>query len=1001
MGRFKFNLILLVLIAWLQPSLDLYGAVTTPPSRSKPSSSGRSIKNDLSSILRGIKPIPPRPGGPREIPLRPLPRAKGGKKGAQPGGLDLALQNTLGKTKMPVPDQNFEGVPNVDLVLPPDTNGDVGPNHYVQMVNRSFAIWDKNGNLLYGPAANNTLWSGFGGACDTNNDGDPIVLYDQLADRWLMSQFALFASDGFHQCIAISQTGDPTGAWYRYDFLISATKLHDYPKFGVWPDGYYMAVNQFDGNTFAWAGQGVVAFERDKMLVGLPSQIIYFDLFGDNPHFMGMLPSDLDGLIPPPSGSPNYFIEVDDDAWGWPSDRLQVFKFHVDWSNIANATFTGPEVVDLTADGYPFDADMCNFSFNCIPQPGTAQGLDAISDRLMYRLAYRNFGSHEALVVNHAVDADGTDHAGIRWYEIRDPSGTPFVFQAGTYAPDSDHRWMGSTAMDANGNMALGFSVSSGDTFPSIRYTGRLEGDPLGTLSQGEATLIAGGGSQTDSAARWGDYSMLTVDPVDDCTFWYTQEYYASTSDIGWQTRIGSFKFLSCITSPSGTLQGTVTDVATTLPISNAQVVAGASTTFTNASGFYQFSILPVGSYDVTTSALGYGPKTATAVTVTDGGTTVQDFSLVSLPIVTVQGTVTDGSGHGWPLYARIDITNYLGSPIFTNPVTGHYTVDLFQDTPYTFTVNAVSCGYNSVPRVIAPPAGGSIEDFALTVDATTCVVPGYAPLPSIYFEDFETGFGNWTMSGLLNPENEADVCGSIVAPFPSSSNGAYYGIDGTCTYNNGITNSGELTMNVPVLLPDTGSATLSFFSYEQTECEGNCPSDNRYVEISTDGGVSWALLGEGNTEGLWHQRVFDLSPYLGQSILIRFRFDTVDDISNDFFGWMVDNLSINAGTSVLISGGLIVGNVYDANTSNPLNGATIDDGSGNMTATFSTPDDPALDDGFYILFSSAGLQTLTASYTGYADEIQTVNVVENSAVIQNFNLLLCRWYRQRWRWKD
>ena len=446
---------------------------------------------------------------------------------------------------MPDTDQNFEGLGNVNNVLPPDPNGDVGPDHYVQTVNLSFAIWDKSGQLLYGPANLNTLWQGFGGPCETTNNGDPIVLYDHLADRWLISQFAIpnlfpFGLGPFYQCIAVSQTTDPMGAYFRYEFLISNTKLNDYPKFGVWSDAYYMAVNQFNQLFLDWAGQGVVAFERDRMLQGLPARMVYFDLFSTDPNLGGMLPADMDGPSPP-AGAPAPFMQVDDDASGFSPDQLQIWEFFADWADPANSTFQ----FDRALPTIPFDSNLCGYARNCIPQPGGAN-VDAISDRLMYRLQYRNFGSHQTLVVNHTVDVNGNDQAGIRWYEVRDSGGGWILYQQGSYSPDETHRWMGSAAMDGFGNLALGFSASSTSVHPSIRYVGRLAGDPLGTLPQGEATLIAGSGYQTHSSGRWGDYSMLAVDPIDDCTYWYTQEYYAVTGSVTWQTRIGSFRFPGC-----------------------------------------------------------------------------------------------------------------------------------------------------------------------------------------------------------------------------------------------------------------------------------------------------------------------------------------------------------------------------------------------------------------------------------------------------------------------
>ncbi len=594
------------------------GFAATPDAPLRPQVAA-AAKHDLSPPLRSMKVIPPSPAAPmRVIPLRPLPKREGiaapfGKVQA----LDLVIQNWSGALTMPSPIRSFEGISNVDAVLPPDTNGDVGLNHYVQWVNLSFAIYNKSGTLLFGPAAGNTLWTDFGGPCQTTNDGDPIVLYDHLADRWLMSQFAN-ADTGppFFQCIAISQTGDPTGAWFRYAFVYSTTKFNDYPKFGVWPDGYYMTANQFIGNTSS--GAGVVAFERQKMLDGLPAQMVYFDLFSVNPNFGGMLPAHLNGP-PPPDGTPNFVVEVDDTIFGFPTDSLRIWAFHVDWTTTADSTFGVSGNPNTILDTAPFDANLCNFSANCIPQHGTTRRLDALSDRLMYRLQYRHFGDHDSLVVNHTVDVDGTDHAGIRWYEIRDPGGTPVIYQQGTYAPDSAHRWMGSVAMDKNGNMALGYSVSDGDLFPSIRYVGRLTDDPLGTLPQGEMELIAGTGSQTSGFSRWGDYSSMSVDPVDDCTFWYTQEYYASTSSSGWRTRIGAFRFPSCGLPPGTDLSIVKTDLPDPIPLG--------------------------GTLTYTLSVINNGPDAATGVVVTDTLPAGATFLSATSPCTETSGTVTCSLG--------------------------------------------------------------------------------------------------------------------------------------------------------------------------------------------------------------------------------------------------------------------------------------------------------------------------------------------------------------------
>ncbi|CAG0937081.1 Xanthomonalisin [Thermoflexales bacterium] len=464
-------------------------------------------------------------------------------------GVDPVVQSEFGsaerdsaRIEAPSPSVNFDGLTNIDGVYPPDTNGEVGPNHYVQWVNLHFQIFNKSGVSVYGPAAGNAIWSGFGGPCETRNDGDPIVLYDQLADRWVMTQFT--AANPYGECVAISTTGDPTGSYYRYFFQFSTSIFYDYPKLGVWTDGYYLSDNRF--GTVSFQGASAIALERDKMLLGQAARYVEFKT---STSYGTLLPADLDGSTLPPTGSPAFFAEIG-------STALRLWKFKVDWANTANSTFTGP--TNMTVAAYN---QLCSSTRSCIPQPGTTVKVDGIGDRLMHRLAYRNFGTHESLVVSHNVNAasSGTK-AGVRWYEVRNPNGTPTIYQQGTYSPDSDHRWMGSLAMDRDGNIALGYSVSSASTYPSIRYTGRLASDPLGTLPQGETNAITGSGSQTGSGSRWGDYSAMSVDPVDDCTFWYTTEYFATTGTAPWRTRIVAFKFPSCgSTGPTPTFTPTPT----------------------------------------------------------------------------------------------------------------------------------------------------------------------------------------------------------------------------------------------------------------------------------------------------------------------------------------------------------------------------------------------------------------------------------------------------------
>jgi hypothetical protein len=534
------------------------------------------IKHDTSPPLRDIPPAPPQVKKVENENRNPFPVPQTNVK-------DPVVQNFFGPLAMPTPLLTFEGISSATSgcsCLPPDTNGDVGPNNYIQTVNAAFEIWDKNGTVIQTARPINTIFSGFGGLCETNGSGDPIVLYDPLADRWMISQFAFSGYPGpgpYDQCIAISSTGDPTGSYHRYAFVISATNLNDYPKFGVWPDGYYSTYNLFDQSQ-SFVGPVIVAFDRARMLQGLSATA---QLFYPGNYYAALLPADLDGSTPPPVGEPEPLVSTSGNI-----SNIHLWRLHVDWTTPANSLLTGP--INLPAA--PWDPNLCGGSQNCIPQPGTAVKLDTLGDHAMYRLAYRNMGDHEVLLTNESVDSNGLDHAGVRWYEIRDPNGAPFVYQQGTYAPDADNRWMGSIAMDQSGDIAVGYSVSSSATYPSIRYAGRLASDPPGILSQGEASLIAGTGSQTDTQYRWGDYSGMTVDPSDDCTFWYTNEYYVTTSDASWQTRIGKFKFPGCgATTPTPTATGTPptptntavsTNTPTPLPTScaNYAIATGTAT---------------------------------------------------------------------------------------------------------------------------------------------------------------------------------------------------------------------------------------------------------------------------------------------------------------------------------------------------------------------------------------------------------------------------------------
>lgn len=426
-------------------------------------------------------------------------------------------------------------------VAPPDTTGDLGPNHYVQWVNLRYSIYtltrDASNqitafNLVNGfPKQGNTPWAGFGGQCETSNDGDPIVQYDQLADRWILTQFAV-TSTPYLQCVAVSTSPDPTGSYYRYSYSYG-TDFNDYPKMGVWSDAYYITYNMFRrGRTFV--GNQVCALERDKMLIGASARQLCARTSNS---YHSLEPADIEGTTLPAVGTANPLLSIT-------SSSLLSWKFAVNWT-AGTGTLSGP----TTVAGVAAFSRACGGG-TCIPQQGVTQQLDSLADRLMYRLSYRNFGDHEMLLINHSVAASGG--TGIRWYELRNAAGqtissaTPVINQQGTYAPTSEYRWMGSAAMDKTGGIAIGYNISSSSIKPSIRYAYRGPADTPGILGS-ETSVLVGPGAQTgNNLARWGDYSTLSVDPVDGCTMVFTTEYIPSDGSFNWSTYIHSFKLTTC-----------------------------------------------------------------------------------------------------------------------------------------------------------------------------------------------------------------------------------------------------------------------------------------------------------------------------------------------------------------------------------------------------------------------------------------------------------------------
>ena len=526
---------------------------------------------------------------------------------------------------------------------PPDTNGDVGPTYFIETVNTSIGIYDKStGTRVAAFTFNSLMHEGeFGNLCDTSNDGDPVVLYDSFEDRWVISDFAFQTAaggvidpPGVFQCFAVSKSGDPVSGGWNFYSINTTGGLGDYPKLGVWPDGIYMSVNLFNDALNAFFNPRLYALNKAQMYAGAPSvQVVTFDA-----------PSAEFTILPanarlqtgtPPAGSPNYFAVVAQFL-----NAVSVYKFHVDWNSISTSTLTGPFISLTSTSWSTFIGTGTTLQPNTdVPSP--ANDLDTLYPRLMVQNQYTNIGGVESLWDSHTVGASGTNstQAAVRYYQVKVTGGTveSNATQAFTWSPDATvHRFMPSVAVDRAGNMALGYSASSASLNPAIRYAGRLAGDAANTISQTETSLIEGTGSQSGTCGpgtcvRWGDYSSMSLDP-DGCTFWMSNEYYAANG-LNWQTRIGAFKYPSCTTIASGTVQGTVTATTGGAPISGATVSLGSRTTTTNGSGVYSFSGIPAGTYPLlTAAAAGFTTGTTSSIIVTSGGTTTKDFSLATAP---------------------------------------------------------------------------------------------------------------------------------------------------------------------------------------------------------------------------------------------------------------------------------------------------------------------------------------------------------------------------------
>jgi hypothetical protein len=572
---------------------------------------------------------------------------------------------------MPTPALSFNGATAADNasvgiggLAPPDANGDVGLNHYVSSVNLTLKFFNKSGTVVAGPIRTSDLWASLPAddICRTENDGDPIVLYDQLADRWHISQFAVPSITTNNQCVAVSTTGDPTGSYYVWSYQYPGQIFNDYPKVGVWNDAYHMTFNQFNNAGSLFLGMGFLSQDRSKALAGDPTaSVVYTNIATIDPDAGGGLPLDIEGFVPPPANMPVVIGEWRANEFGDPTDAIRFYRWVPNFVSPGLSTVTVlPDLPVAAFDGRNPDGRTD------IEQSG-GSSLDAVADRLMHRLVYRNMGTVDSpvnsIVGSFTVNTSGINpapvptptpgtgaalyDAGIRWFELRRNGDSFSVYDQGTHADSGGtaglrlNNWMSSISQDNQGNLALGFSQSGPSQNADIKVAGRTNNvGGVGVMNEGEALFHDAAGSQTGSS-RWGDYSMMSVDPVDDCTFWYTQEYFNSTSSVGWATRVMSFKFPSCTAVPKGTISGTITSCSSGLPVDDANVIAtGGFHRLTISNGTYSMSVTP-GNYTVDANkAPGFVSSAPVNVNVVNGGNSTANICLNGVAVL-APGTLT------------------------------------------------------------------------------------------------------------------------------------------------------------------------------------------------------------------------------------------------------------------------------------------------------------------------------------------------------------------------
>ncbi|RZS92199.1 fibronectin type III domain-containing protein [Aquimarina brevivitae] len=748
---------------------------------------------------------------------------------------------------------------------PTDPTGAVGPNHYVYAFNTGFGIRDKSGNVIVPEASLATIFPG-------EDLGDPIVVYDNYADRFIIMQFSN-TPNGF--LIAVGQGPDPVNdGWFTYRF--NTGSFPDYEKLSIWSDGYYITANKDQNNP---SGNDVVfAVERDKMLVGdANAQFVGFPLPGARTSgFYSPGGSHSTGPTLPPVGTGHAFLYLQDDSWsGVSQDHIKVWTTDVDWTNPANSTISQPQEI-ITS---PFDSVFDGGSFSNLPQPSGGD-IDALQATMMYMTNYRRFGTHNSIILNFVVDLNGNDNlAGIRWYELRQTSdGQPWtIFQEGTYVqPDGLSAFCGSMAMDAQGNIGMAYTVVSNTTVPSIRYTGRLASDPLGTMTLAEQLGV--NGTQSDPSTRYGDYGQMTIDPTDDATFWHTAEYFTGGSR---RNHVVAFKIApdtpdtEAPTPPTNLSASNTTDVSTSLSWDAASdnigvtgydvyqdgtVIATVTNTSLDVNG-----LTPDTSYDyfvIATDAAGNESAASNTITIT---TDAPDTQAPSAPTnLSASNTTANTTDLTWDAATdNIGVSEYRilqdGIVVNTTASTAVTITDLAPETTYSFTVVAVDAAGN------ISPASNVVS--VTTLEASGCLNGVLAP----YNESFESSIGLWTQSAEDDLDWTRDANGT-----PSRSTGPSSADDGNFylyveASGNGVGYPNKTAIiNSPCF--DLGGAAAATFSFSY-HMFGASNFGSLAVEASNDEGASWTSIWQrsGNQGNFWQTASIDLSAYLGTGVQLRF----------------------------------------------------------------------------------------------------------------------------------